>query len=233
MNKPPRLPIDILAYWEDTHDLDEAEHGVYLNLLFLGFRQRDARIPNVDKDLRSFFRARMKMHGSRYNAMVPAILRRFFTLENSVGESVDPGVSHPFPTFFRQKKLSKVHENVLKIIANNTENGPKAHQKTSDNNDLAGANAGNQSNQNQNKENINQNQEGLIFKNMGRERIDSLLSDSTREKAKAIARGYDLGRIISAYAGFLSTCNAPPMSEQHLQNHFLSFVKTHVQKNPI
>lgn len=74
-----------------------------------------------------------------------------------------------------------------------------------------------------------------IFKNVGRGRIDSLLTESTRNRAKAFAPRHDLQPIITAYADWIPSagCKRPPTNEAELQNHFISFVKNHAQKNPV
>jgi uncharacterized protein YdaU (DUF1376 family) len=66
----------------DTVGLSVDQHGAYLILLLLAWRRPDSALPDDMKALKqSFTNLGSGLHGSRFNSLVPPLLRRFFILK--------------------------------------------------------------------------------------------------------------------------------------------------------
>src|SRR5271165_4941399 len=115
----PWMPLYIADYLLDTRDLDADQHGIYLLLLMLAWRQPDGQIP----DDQTFIRANLpRMHGLTYNRLVCPILSRFFVLEDGR---------------FRNKRIEKERRKVEEISEKRRRNSKERWAASSENNDLA------------------------------------------------------------------------------------------------
>jgi len=126
MAELPFIPIYVDAYWADTWELTPEEHGYYLNLLFLCWRQPEGKIPHNHDFISNFFHRQLGITRRTYNAKVIPLLHKF-------GE-VNDG-------FWTQKRLYAEHEKRLKRTRRTAEtpakNPFKPPPKPLDNNDLA------------------------------------------------------------------------------------------------
>src|SRR5215467_12034244 len=81
MTSRPWMPLYIADYLADTFDLRSEEHGIYLLLLAICWRRSDGALPNDMVWLkRALGACASDIHGNRFNRVVPALLKRFFTL---------------------------------------------------------------------------------------------------------------------------------------------------------
>lgn len=79
----PALPLWTDAYLADTLDLDMADHGIYLLMLMLAWRRPDCALPDDMAWLkRSLAACGGGLHGHTFNARVPRLLDRFWTLHS-------------------------------------------------------------------------------------------------------------------------------------------------------
>lgn len=123
--KHPWMPLYIADYLTDTVDLSPDQHGTYIVLLLLAWRQKGV-LPNDMKMLKRMLAGCMSdMHGNRFNRLVPPILKRFFYL----GED---GQWH-------QMRLEKELEKSEKLSRNAKEKAEKRWAKINEVKDLADA----------------------------------------------------------------------------------------------
>jgi len=121
----PSLPLWTDAYLADTADLDACEHGCYLVLLMIAWRRPDCSLPNDLEWMRRSLNAYCggRMHGNRFNSIVPKLLSRFFTLD---GEGK-----------WQQKRLRKERDFVLNFSRSQREKVEKRWAKVRENKELA------------------------------------------------------------------------------------------------
>lgn len=117
----PSMPVWIDSYWADTFDLDAEQHGIYLNLLFLIWRQPGCKLVADHDFIKKFFKAKMGMHGRTYNAKVVPIIERFMNFSEG---------------FYTQKRLLKEYEKRVKKSRKESENTPNPTFKIININDL-------------------------------------------------------------------------------------------------
>ena len=122
MSKRAWMPMYWADYLLDTLDLTAEQHGCYLLLLMIAWRQPDGGIRN---DLPSLKRmlgtCTADMHGNRFNRLVPPLLTRFFVLDTD-GK-------------YRNPRLEKERENLRKISGISQEKSRKRwseHRKIKD-----------------------------------------------------------------------------------------------------
>jgi len=120
----PALPLWTDAYLADTADLDACEHGCYLILLMIAWRRPDCALPNemqwMQRTLNAYCGGRL--HGNRFNRIVPRLLKRFFVL----------GTDEKW----RQKRLGKEMNFVRKRSETAKENVQKRWARARENNNL-------------------------------------------------------------------------------------------------
>ncbi len=137
----PALPLFTDAYLADTLDLPLAEHGAYLILLMLAWRRPDCAIPDDMKWLKASMGAACggNLHGHTFNATVPKLLRRFFTLEG--GKWTQKRLTKERDYLRKQteqqrqnigKRWSKRVQNEFKTISNCSETGGGNEQNQHD-----------------------------------------------------------------------------------------------------
>ncbi|MGB8893222.1 MAG: DUF1376 domain-containing protein [Pseudolabrys sp.] len=71
------MPLRVDEFRVDTLDLEFDEIGIYVILLTLAWQREDAAIPN---DM-AWLKCALRMHGHRFNRIVPKLLQRFFKLD--------------------------------------------------------------------------------------------------------------------------------------------------------
>lgn len=124
----PYVPIWTDAYIADTGDLGAAEHGAYLVMMMLAWRRPDCALPDdmpwLKRSLGGFC---ADMHGNRFNALVPGILKRFWELGTD-GK-------------WRQKRLTKERDFLSKRAEKQSERAKKRWSQSSDNNGVTDATA--------------------------------------------------------------------------------------------
>jgi uncharacterized protein YdaU (DUF1376 family) len=109
----PSLDIWTDAYLADTSDLILAEHGAYLLMLMIAWRRHDNGLPDDMPWLKRAMGAHCAaLHGHTFNAVVPRLLTRFWTLD-------------PVDKIWRQKRLEKEREYRRKRSANQSQNAVK------------------------------------------------------------------------------------------------------------
>jgi len=124
----PALPIWTDAYLADTLDLSAEQHGVYVLLLMIAWRRPSCTLPDdMEWIKRAMKGATANMHGNRFNAVVPAIIDRFFR-KTETGE-------------LEQKRLRKERDFLLKTSENNREKSLKRWDEYRKNKELADADA--------------------------------------------------------------------------------------------
>lgn len=121
MSARPWFPFYVADYQMDTLDLTLEQHGAYMLLLILSWRRPDGGLDESDLK-RSFQALAAGLHGRTYNAVVPPLLNRFFTL----GED----------GLYRNKRLEEERQKCTKLSAKQSENALKRHAANRENNNL-------------------------------------------------------------------------------------------------
>lgn len=124
----PALPLWTDAYLADTGDLSLREHGAYLLMMMLAWRRPDCALPNDMPWLKRALGGMCSdMHGNSFNAVVPALLSRFWEL----------GIDGKW----RQKRLGKEREFLLKRAEKQSERAKKRWSQSIETNGVADATA--------------------------------------------------------------------------------------------
>jgi uncharacterized protein YdaU (DUF1376 family) len=113
------MPLYAADYLLDTPDLSIEEHGAYLLLLMLAWRQPDGRLPDNERWLKG---ALPPMHGHTFNRVVRGILSRFFVLADGRYEN---------------KRLTNEKQKAAKVSAKQKQNIGKRWAETRENKELA------------------------------------------------------------------------------------------------
>lgn len=114
------MPLYVNDFKMDTFDLTNGEVGVYMILLMLAWQREDAAIPNDMAWLKRSLKAWIAdFHGHTFNAIVPKLLDRYFTL----------GADNKW----RNKRLSNERQKAAKLSSN----GFQKKSEMKENNDLA------------------------------------------------------------------------------------------------
>lgn len=120
--KKPFMPLYPADYFDDTFMLEPEEHGVYCVLIFTAW-QRDGILPGNLDDLRLLLGTKMpKLHGNRFNKLVPPILERFFFTDSEGNH--------------RHKRVEKELETAEKLSKKQKENVEKRYAVSKENNDI-------------------------------------------------------------------------------------------------
>ena len=77
MSDQPWMPLYPADYWVDTRDLSIEEHGIYLNMLMLAWRQPNGCLPNDEKWLRTNL---PPMHGRTFNYYARRVITKYFSI---------------------------------------------------------------------------------------------------------------------------------------------------------
>jgi uncharacterized protein YdaU (DUF1376 family) len=118
----PVLPLWTDAYIADTLDLSLEEHGCYLMLLMLAWRQVGCSMP----DDNAWFCRWLNIHGNRWRKLRQRVLERFFAQDES--------------GCWQQLRLSKERDSIEKTSRNRREIAEKRWSKVRENRHLADAN---------------------------------------------------------------------------------------------
>ena len=128
MAEYPYMPLWTDAYLADTLDLSTAEHGLYLVMMMVAWRRQDCALPDDMAWLKRALQSACRdFHGHAFNALVPQLLKRFWTLEDHGQNGLK----------WVQKRLQKER----KYLRNRSETQRKAALKRWENNHLDDADA--------------------------------------------------------------------------------------------
>jgi uncharacterized protein YdaU (DUF1376 family) len=122
MAEHPWMPLYCADYLVDTRELSSEEHGNYLLLLMLAWRQSDGRLPDDEKWLRANLPP--MQHRTFDRAIRNSILKKFFTLKDG---------------YFENKRLLKEKQNADKLSEKQKKNADKRWSGIKENKDLADA----------------------------------------------------------------------------------------------
>ncbi|MGI9489764.1 MAG: YdaU family protein [Geminicoccaceae bacterium] len=122
----PALPLWTDAYLADTLDLTTEQHGAYLLLLMIAWRQPSCSLPDDEPWLKRAMRSMADMHGNKYRVLIPPLLDRFFELSDGK---------------WSQKRLRKERDFLEKRRRKQKENAEKRWSKSNSNNKLDDATA--------------------------------------------------------------------------------------------
>ncbi|MGI9505042.1 MAG: DUF1376 domain-containing protein, partial [Geminicoccaceae bacterium] len=122
----PALPLWTDAYLADTLDLTTEQHGAYLLLLMIAWRQPSCSLPDDEPWLKRAMRSMADMHGNKYRVLIPPLLERFFELSDGK---------------WSQKRLRKERDFLEKRRRKQKENAEKRWSKSNFNKKLDDPNA--------------------------------------------------------------------------------------------
>lgn len=201
----PALPLFTDAYIADTLGLSAEQHGLYLVMLMLCWRNPRLELPGDMKELKRMLGCVVgDLHGNRFNRIVPGLLDRFFI--------------HTPDGNYTQKRLNRVRDHARFLSQKGQENAEKRWGKrTPVSNEINGkmensAMLPTQSNPYTYNPHIpittardgvrgfHLHENGEVGGGWSRSMVEAGLSDDALQRAKQSAPGWDIYNLMGIYA---------------------------------